>query len=72
MTKSRHRKNHKEKVNARKVRIESEKSRQRKAQKEWIMNLIKEEEKKGLFNNTKAIDGQSPVIDGPVIDGPQI
>lgn len=69
-TKSKHRKNHKQKVEARKKRIESEKRRREKFQREFIMNLIKQEQEKGLFENSISLDG--PVIDGPVIDGPVI
>jgi hypothetical protein len=35
------------------------------------MNLIKQEQEKGLFDNTKNID-QTETIDGPIIDGPII
>ena len=78
-TKSKHRKNHKQKVEARRKRLTQEKSRNEKMQREFIMNLIKQEQEKGLFNDTPSLnlptDGQvidGPVIDGPVIDGPII
>jgi hypothetical protein len=68
MAKSRHRKNHKEKVEARKNRLISDKSKNQKAQREFIMNLIKEEEAKGMFNNNPTLDnGVTPTIEGPMI-----
>jgi hypothetical protein len=69
-TNSRHRKNHKQKVEARNQRLADEKRRQQKFQREFIMNLIKQEQEKGLFENSQSVDG--PVIDGPIIDGPII
>ena len=69
-TKSKHRKNHKQKVQARKNRLANEKMAAQRKQREFIMNLIKQEQEKGMFENTPAIDG--PVIDGPVIDGPTV
>ena len=72
MPKSRHRKNHKQKVQARKVRLESEKARAQKLQREFIMNLIKEEQSKGMFENTPSlnlpdVDTSTPIIEGPSI-----
>ena len=68
MPKSRHRKNHKQKVQARNNRIAGEKTHAQKMQREFIMNLIKQEQEKGLFDNAPSING--PSIDGPIIDGP--
>ena len=68
MPKSRHRKNHKQKVQARNNRIAGEKVHAQKMQREFIMNLIKQEQEKGLFDNAPSING--PSIDGPIIDGP--
>jgi len=67
MPKSKHRKKHKEKVAARKTRLENEKKRVKKAQQEFFMNLIKSEQEKGLFENTESID---PILkeDGPQLD----
>ena len=68
MAKSRHRKNHKEKVQARKNRLLSEKAHAQKMQREFIMNLIKEEEAKGMFNNNPTLDNAvTPTIEGPMI-----
>lgn len=72
-TNSRHRKNHKQKVEARKKRLNEEKKKREKFQRDFIMNLIKQEQEKGLFNNTTPINSEEvPIIDGPVIDGPSI
>jgi len=71
---TKHRKNHKQKLAARNNRLAQEKAQAQKFQKEFIMNLIKQEQEKGLFDNTPnintTIDG--PSIDGPVIEGPSI
>jgi hypothetical protein len=74
MPKSKHRKNHKQKVAARKVRLENDKKRVQKAQREFFMNLIKEEQEKGLFENTTPIQDVIPENQGPIIDieGPSV
>jgi uncharacterized protein YjgD (DUF1641 family) len=73
-TNSKHRKNHKEKLEARKKRLADEKKKTEKFQRDFIMNLIKQEQEKGLFDNTQNIDDNTsgPVVDGPIIDGPSI
>ena len=75
MSKSKQRKNHKQKVEARNNRIANEKSQAQKFQREFIMNLIKEEQGKGMFENTPSLN--SPIIDtssidSPIIEGPSI
>lgn len=85
MPKSKARKNHKQKVAARKVAVKNESARVQKAQKEFIMNLIKQEQEKGLFDNAQAgpmmsgpmigggplsFDGDLLTFDGPTFDGP--
>lgn len=73
MGKSRHRKNHAKKLKARQDRMKQEKSKVAKMQREFIMNLIKKEQEKGLFDNTQAINPTTgPIIEGPIIDGPII
>ena len=75
MPKSKHRKNHKQRVQARNNRIAGEKAHAQKQQREFIMNLIKQEQEKGLFDNAPSIGGPSidgPIIDGPIIDGPTL
>jgi hypothetical protein len=69
-TNSKHRKDHKKKLAARKNRLANEKAQAQKYQKEFIMNLIKEEKEKGMFENTPSING--PISDGPIIEGPAI
>ena len=71
-TRSKHRKNHKEKLEARKRRIAQQKTKNEKLQREFIMNLIKQEQEKGLFNDTPSLNIDGPMIDGPMIDGPMI
>lgn len=67
MPKSKARKNHKQKVAARRVAVKNESARVQKAQKEFIMNLIKQEQEKGLFDNAQA----GPMVNGPMIgNGP--
>ena len=45
-------------------------------QREFIMNLIKQEQEKGMFENNPSLSGpivgDGPMIDGPMIDGPMI
>ena len=73
MPKSRLRKNHKQKVDTRNKKIKENKARVEKMQREYIMNLIKQEQEKGLFENNTLLNPQDgPVIDGLVIDGPMI
>jgi len=71
---TKHRKNHKQKLAARNARLAQEKAKAQKFQKEFIMNLIKQEQEKGLFDNTPNINTtiEGPTIDGPVIEGPSI
>jgi len=71
---TKHRKNHKQKLAARNNRLAQEKAQAQKFQKEFIMNLIKQEQEKGLFENTQSINTSidGPSIDGPVIEGPSI
>ena len=66
MPKSKLRKNHKQKVAARNERLNHEKRRRDKFQREFIMNLIKQEQEKGMFENNTSVDG--PVMDGPGMD----
>ena len=66
MPKSKARKNHKQKVNARKTATTNEKSRVQNSQKEFIKDLIKQEQEKGLFDNNATLE---PVLNGSIIDG---
>jgi hypothetical protein len=67
---TKHRKDHKKKLAARKNKLAQEKSQAQKYQKEFIMNLIKQEQEKGMFENNPTIDG--PITDGTIIEGPSI
>lgn len=70
MPKSKARSSHKKKVAQRNTELKNRKARSEKMQKEFIMNLIKQEQEKGMFNNVPSGDG--PIIDGPMINGPSI
>ena len=63
-------KEHRKKVQARNAKLKQQKAKVEKMQREFIMNLIKQEQEKGMFENLPSVDG--PVIDGPIIDGPII
>lgn len=76
MPKSKHRKNHKKKVQARNLKIKENKAKMNKLQREFLMNLIKQEQEKGLFENMPTINPVGPdlnltsSLDGPILDGP--
>ena len=63
-------KEHRKRVQARNLKLQHEKRRREKFQQEFIMNLIKQEQEKGLFNNNPEVDG--PMLDGPMLDGPML
>ena len=65
MPKSRNRKDHKKKLAARNLKIKNDKRSQEKAQREFIMDLIKKEQENGAFENTPDIS----IVDGPTLDG---
>lgn len=66
-------KEHRRKVQARNNRIKEKTQKMQKMQKEFLMNLIKQEQEKGMFENTTSIS-PVPGLDGPTIDieGPSI
>ena len=66
MPKSKTRKNHKQKVAARNTAVKNESTKIQRAQKEFIMNLIKQEQEKGAFDNVQA----GPMVGGPLMGGP--
>ena len=66
MPKSKNRKNHKKKAAARKLALIQEKKKIEKAKKEFINQLIKQEQDKGLFDNNSPVDLTKEV------EGPQI
>ena len=66
MPKSKTRKNHKTKVAARNAAVKNGANKVQKAQKEFIMNLIKQEQEKGAFDNVQS----GPMMGGPLMGGP--
>jgi len=70
-------KEHRKKIQARNNKIKQDKDRTQKLQREFIMNLIKQEQESGLFENNQVI---SPIVnpidaiqtDSTQIDGPSI
>lgn len=71
MAKSKLRKGHKKRVAARNLKISQKKKSMEKAQKEFLMDLIKKEQEKGAFENTESVDGKDDVSINEV-QGPQI
>jgi hypothetical protein len=69
MPKSKARKNHKQKVAARRVAVKNETAKAQKFQRQFIENLIKQEQEKGMFNNNPTLD---PILNGPIIEGPTL
>ena len=63
MGNSKQRKGHKEK-------LQHEKNRAQKMQKEFLMNLIKQEQAKGMFDNNPTISPTSPSDSSINIEGP--
>ena len=74
MAKSTHRKKHKKKVENRRKRIEDDKQRVKKAQRNFIEELIKREKENGAFDNTPSIDTLNTNSETPIIEveGPSI
>ena len=66
MPKSKSRKDHKSKVATRNAAVKNSANKAQKAQKEFIMNLIKQEQEKGAFDNVQA----GPLMGGPLMGGP--
>jgi hypothetical protein len=69
-------KEHRKRVQARNNKIKQQKTKMENMQREFLMNLIKQEQEKGMFENNPSLSGpivgDGPMIDGPVIDGPVI
>lgn len=68
MPKSRNRKDHKKKSQARTERLKIEKRKQEKLQREMIMKLIEQEKQQGLFENLPQMNAPQIQQDGPQID----
>jgi len=65
-------KEHRRKVQARNNKLKQQKAKVEKMQREFIMNLIKQEQEKGMFENNPTINPvEGPSID-PTIEGPSI
>ena len=56
---------HKKRLLARKTKIKQDKARAQKYQREFIMDLIKKEQQKGLFDNNPVIGGSGTITEGP-------
>lgn len=79
MPKSRNRKGHKKKVDARRQRIMDSRRRMEKQQHDFLMKLIEAEKQRGLFNESGTMSGLPTELDfnidttdGPTLDGPSI
>ena len=61
-------KEHRKKVQARNNKIKHQKTKMENMQREFLMNLIKQEQEKGMFENNPSLSG--PIVgDGPMFDG---
>jgi hypothetical protein len=65
-------KEHRKKVQARNNKIKQDKSKEQKMQREFIMNLIKQEQEKGLFENNPIINSVDSITDSTIVEGPSI
>lgn len=70
MPKSRNRKEHKKKISRRNSKIKQEKVKLQNAQRDFLMKLIEEERKKGLFDSNPILE--DPTLNGPILDGPEM
>lgn len=64
-------KEHRRKVQARNARLKQEKTKVEKIKRDFIMNLIKQEQEKGMFENNPVLPNIGPSID-PSLEGPSI
>jgi len=65
-------KEHRRKIQARNNKIKQDKDRAQKFQREFIMNLIKQEQEKGLFENNQDVNQIVSPIDAIQTDSTQI
>jgi hypothetical protein len=65
-------KEHRRKIQARNNKIKQDKDRAQKFQREFIMNLIKQEQEKGLFENNQDVNKIVSPIDAIQTDSTQI
>lgn len=71
MPKSKQRKKHKQKLQARNNKISQEKRKHEKIQKEMLMKFIEQEKQNGMFNNLPQINPDIN-LDTSQIEGPAI
>lgn len=73
MPTAKHRKNHKQKVQSRKIKVEEAKKKYQKLQKDLLMKLIDQEKSSGMFDNLPSISNGLNIeatqidISGPTI-----
>ena len=74
MPTAKHRKNHKQKAQARKIKVEEAKKKYQKMQKDLLMKLIDQEKQLGMFDNLPSINLPNLNTDAPQLDisGPSI
>jgi len=65
-------KEHRRKIQARNNKIKQDKDRAQKFQREFIMNIIKQEQEKGLFENNQDVNKIVSPIDAIQTDSTQI
>lgn len=65
-------KEHRKKVQARNNKIKQEKDKTQKMQRDFIMNLIKQEQEKGMFENMPTINPVDGFQINTTIEGPSI
>ena len=74
MPTAKHRKNHKQNAQYRKIKVEEAKKKYQKMQKDLLMKLIDQEKLSGMFDNLPSINPPSLNTDAPQLDisGPSI
>lgn len=65
-------KEHRKKVQARNNKIKQQKDKTQKMQRDFIMNLIKQEQEKGMFENMPTINPVDGYQINTTIEGPSI
>ena len=65
-------KEHRKKVQARNNKIKQQKDKTQKMQRDFIMNLIKQEQEKGMFENMPTINPVDGSQINTTIEGPSI
>lgn len=65
-------KEHRKKIQARNNKIKQQKDKTQKMQRDFIMNLIKQEQEKGMFENMPTINPVDGTQIDTTIEGPSI